>query len=134
MKKVAFVFLDEGPVDQLSLNNMWDAMSLLEEGACDMVFVAINHFGLQKKIVHDFIKQKFVDVASEKARVNTWLSISDRQYPEKFIDHVRFLPADEIHLRIFADKSCHKTIYQKIDEESDRLRSEGHRVPLLFVS
>ncbi|MEI7891111.1 MAG: hypothetical protein WCI36_04025 [bacterium] len=136
MKKVAFLYCEEAvfgyfsPISILTEANLQRAIGLLNCGACDFLYIAINHFPEKnKEKARNYFEQYFNDFYGEVAS-RVYVSFAKRCYASMFTDYLSIFK-DEVHLSILANISRKNEIEKKLINAS--IETEN-KLPPVFTS
>lgn len=105
-KKALFVI--RSPISFLMEANFQKAIGLLENRACDFVYVVLDHLDHDAKQNASRYLDDIVLHLDEKIQVKIFISASSKCYIEMFTDYIRQIP-DDVCVSVmasFIDKKC----------------------------
>lgn len=114
MKRVALVHCEEAlfgrysPISFLTEANLSKAVGMIENGTCDLVYIALDHFGVSEKKTALAYLNKFRNVFPSDFQEKIVISASSMNYTAMFIRHIMSY-SNEISLSILA-KACDRII------------------------
>lgn len=141
MKHVALVFCKEAiwgvlsPISFLTEANLQRAISLLENEACDLAYVALDHLDEGKKEAAEKYLSKCVGNLSQKMQAKIFISASTRPYVEALTEYIRHIPGEvsiSILARVDEKRYIENAINAVIDVQPIGVGGEK-KLPLVFI-
>ncbi len=141
MKNVALIFAEEAlfgiftPISFLTEANLQKAIGHLENGTCNFVYIALDHFNEEDKKTAEKYLSKYVNNLQPRLQSRIFISASTMPYMEMFMAYISQI-SGEVGIDILARVAERIRIEQGINAGADDfhvLRRQGSSVPLVFI-
>lgn len=141
MKKVLFIWCNEAilranaPISFFSEANLYKAAGMLENGACDFLYVAIDHFNDEKKERAERYFTDFISNFDELRQAKIFVSASTKPPLEMFAEYVRQIPG-EVSVDILARVDERYRIKKELNDILDEkwMNENENETKLIFLN
>jgi hypothetical protein len=110
--------------------NMQRAIGMLEQDACDFIYLAVDYGSDEKQqLIEDYLQSNLKQIEPQ-ARERIHIATSSEDYFDMLVEYIKQMNCDEICVDILALASERMLMHEKINTAADNYNG---KLPLIFT-